>query len=102
MAWQGGGAQGGETGVAERGAAGTHRARVSSEERDKRSTQKKKEEQNIAQRHAVPMTHIEPYRPPRPTIREPMEGRPAGADDGGVPPKGYLGRLPLFPFFLWF
>ena len=42
----------------------------------------------------MPMTRIEPYRPPRPTIRELMEGRPAGADDGGVPPKGYLGRPP--------
>ena len=40
------------------------------------------------------MTRIEPYHPPRPTIREVMEGRPAGADDGGVPPKGYLGRPP--------
>ena len=38
------------------------------------------------------MTGIEPYRPPRPTIRELMEGRPAGEDDGGVPPKGCLGR----------
>ena len=42
----------------------------------------------------MPMTRIEPYRPPRPTIRELMEGRPAGEDDGGVPPKGYLGRPP--------
>ena len=40
------------------------------------------------------MTHIEPYRPARRTIRELMEGRPAGEDDGGVPPKGYLGRPP--------
>ena len=36
----------------------------------------------------MPMTRIEPYRPPRPTIRELMKGRPAGEDDGGVPPKG--------------
>ena len=36
----------------------------------------------------MPMTRIEPYQPPRPTIRELMEGRPAGEDDGGVPPKG--------------
>ena len=36
----------------------------------------------------MPMTRIEPYRRPRPTIRELMEGRPAGEDDGGVPPKG--------------
>ena len=42
----------------------------------------------------MPMTRIEPYRPPRPTIRELMEGRPAGEGDGGVPPKGYLGRPP--------
>ena len=42
----------------------------------------------------MPMTCKEPYRPPRPTIRELMEGRPAGADDGGVPPKGNLGRPP--------
>ena len=42
----------------------------------------------------MPMTRIEPYRPPRPTIRELMEGRPAGEDDGGVPPKGCLGRRP--------
>ena len=38
------------------------------------------------------MTRIEPYRPARPTIRELMVGRPAGADDGGIPPKRYLGR----------
>ena len=30
----------------------------------------------------MPLTRIEPYLPPRPTIRELMEGRPAGADDG--------------------
>ena len=42
----------------------------------------------------MPMTCIQPYRPPRQTIRELMEGRPAGADDWGVPQKGYLGRLP--------
>ena len=42
----------------------------------------------------MPLTRIEPYRPPRPTIRELMEEWPAGEDDGGVPPKGYLGRLP--------
>ena len=42
----------------------------------------------------MPMTCIEPYRPPRPTIRELMEGRPAGADNGEVSPKGYLGRPP--------
>ena len=46
--------------------------------------------QRLAQRNAVPMTRIESYRPPRPTIRAMMEGRLAGADDGGIPPKGYL------------
>ena len=48
----------------------------------------------LAQRTAMPMNRIEPDRPPRPTIRELMQGRPAGADDGGIPPKGYLGRPP--------
>ena len=38
------------------------------------------------------MTRIELYRPAIPTIRELMEGRPAGADDGGIIPKGYVGR----------
>ena len=42
----------------------------------------------------MPMTRIEPYQPPRPTIRELMGKGPAGEDDGGVPPKGYLGRPP--------
>ena len=42
----------------------------------------------------MPMTCIGPYRPPRPTIRELTDWRPAGADDGGTPPKGYLGRPP--------
>ena len=42
----------------------------------------------------MPMTRIEQYRPPRPTIRELMVGRPASKDDGGVPSKGYLGRSP--------
>ena len=42
----------------------------------------------------MPFTRIEPFWPPRPTIRELMEGRPAGADDRGVPGKGYLGRPP--------
>ena len=41
----------------------------------------------------MPKTRIEPYRPPRPTIRELME-RPVGADDRGITPKGYLKRLP--------
>ena len=42
MAKQGVRARGGEAGVAQRGAGGTHRARVSSKERDKRGKQKKK------------------------------------------------------------
>ena len=29
----------------------------------------------------MPMTRIEPYWPPRPTIKELMEGRLAGADE---------------------
>ena len=40
------------------------------------------------------MTRIELYGTRRPTIRELMEGRPAGAEDGRIPPKGYLGRPP--------
>ena len=42
----------------------------------------------------MPLTRKDPYRPPSPTIRELMEGRLAGEDDGGVPPKGCLGRPP--------
>ena len=42
----------------------------------------------------MPMTRTEPYLLPRRTIRGLIEGRPAGADDGGIPPKGYLGRPP--------
>ena len=42
----------------------------------------------VSQRSTMPKTRIDPYRPPRPTIRELMEGRPAGEEDGGVPPKG--------------
>ena len=51
-------------------------------------------EHNVSQRSTMPMDRIEPYQPPRPTIREPIEGRPAGEDDGGVPLKGCLGRPP--------
>ena len=47
-----------------------------------------------SERNAMPMTRIEPYRLPRLTIRELIEGRPAGENDGGIPPKGYLGRRP--------
>ena len=46
----------------------------------------------------MPMTRIEPYRPPRPTIREMMEGRPAGPDDGAIPLKGYLVRPPKLAY----
>ena len=38
-------------------------------------------------------TGIEPYRPPRPTIRELVEGRPAGQTTGESPQEGYLRRL---------
>ena len=48
----------------------------------------------LAQRTAMPKTRIEPYQPPRPTTRELIKGRPAGADDGGIPPRGYLRRPP--------
>ena len=51
-------------------------------------------EHNVSQRSTMRKTRIEPYRPPRPTIRELMEGRPAGEHDGGVPPKGCQGRPP--------
>ena len=117
MAKQGMRARAGEAGVAQRGAGGTRSARVSSEERDKRGKQKKKTQVSprdragrekgeaggqrrhkgtprLAQRNAMPMTRIEPYRLPRPTIRELMDGRTMGKDDGGVPTKGYLGRPP--------
>ena len=46
----------------------------------------------LSQRSTMPMTRIEPYRPPRPTTRELMEGRPAGEDEGGVPPEGVSGE----------
>ena len=46
----------------------------------------------------MPMTRIEPYRPARPTIRTLMEGRPAGADDGGIPLEGYLVRPPKLAY----
>ena len=117
------GAQGTRKEVAQRRAGGTRRARGSSGER-KHRTKKRNDSRTgghtgrthrgggarevggtggqqghkgtkfLSQRSTMPMTRIEPYRPPRPTIREPMEGRPAGEDDGGVPPKGCLGRPP--------
>ena len=116
------GAQGSGTGVAWRRAGGTRRARGSSGERGhgtKKNNswtgghtgrahrggrarevggtggqQGRKGTQCLSQRSTMPMTRIEPYRPPRPTIRERMEGRPAGEADGGVPTKGCLGRPP--------
>ena len=116
MARQGERAQGGEAGVAQRRVGGTRRARVGSHERNRRGSREKKQVNprsraargevdaggqqrhkgatRLAQRKAMPMTRIEPYRPPRPSIRELMEGRLARADDGGLPPKGYLARPP--------
>ena len=118
MTWQGMGARDGETGVAQRGAGCTRRARVSSEDRDKRITKKRKTTHQsrtnrgdggareegeaggqqrhkgtlrLAQRNAMPMTRIEPYRPPRPTIRELMEGR-GGGGRRGSPPEGVSGE----------
>ena len=44
------------------------------------------------QSNAMPLTRIEPYRPPRPTIRELMEGRPAGGGRRGNPPEGVPGE----------
>ena len=116
------GAQGSGTRVARRRAGGTRRARGISKECEHRTKKKtaagqadtqeghKEEagrgwwgeqganegtkEHNVSQRSTMPMTRIEPYRPPCPTIRELMEGRLAGEDDGGVPPKGCLGRPP--------
>ena len=55
-------------------------------------------EHHVSQRSTMPKTRIELYRPPGPTIRELMEGRPAGEDDGGVPPKGCLGRPPRLAY----
>ena len=42
----------------------------------------------------TPWRLVSPSHAPRPTIRELMGGRPAGADGGGMPPKGYLRRSP--------
>ena len=64
------------------------------EEGDAGGQQLHKGTPRFARRTAKPMTRIEPYRPLCPTIRELMEGRTAGADDGGMSPKGYLGRPP--------
>ena len=81
------GRTGGHTGGAQRGG----RARAVGGTGGQRG---RKGTQCLSQRSTMSMTRIEPYRPPRPTIRELMEGRPAGEDDGGVPPKGCLGRPP--------
>ena len=70
------------------------RVRVARGEGDAGGPQEHKGAPHGAQRYAMPMTGIEPYRSPQPTIREVMEGRPVGANDCGVPPKGYLGRPP--------
>ena len=119
------GVQGSGTGVAQRGAGGTCRARGSSVEREHVTKKTKKNNsrtgrhtgrahrggrarevggtggqqwrkgtQCLSQRSTMPMTRIEPYLPPRPTIRELMQGRPPREDDGGVPPRGCLGRPP--------
>ena len=42
----------------------------------------------------MPKSRIKPYRPPRPTFRELMEGRAAGTDDRGFFTKGYPARPP--------
>ena len=81
------GRTGGHTGRAQRGG----RAREMGGAGGQRG---RKGTQCLSQRSTMPLTRIEPYRPPRPTIRELMEGRPAGEEDGGVPPKGCLGRPP--------
>ena len=70
------------------------RGRAAQEEGDQWGRQRHKGAPHHAQSDAMPMTRIEPYRPPRPTIRELMQGRPAGADNGGIPLNGYLGRPP--------
>ena len=110
------GSGGGRARAEKRGAGDTCRARASSDERDKRGKRGRMQaqprrmaaqggrgaggkQQQIGAQHrtqsdVMPMTQIEPYQPPRPTITELMEGRPAAADDGGIPPKGYLGRPP--------
>ena len=115
------GAQGSRTGVARKKAGGTRRARGSSGEREhgKKNNsrtgghtgrtrrggrarevggtggqQGHKGTQCLSQRSTMPLTQIGPYRPPRPIIRELMEGRPAGENGGGVPPKACLGRPP--------
>ena len=46
----------------------------------------------------MPECRIEPYQPPRPSIRELNQGRATGTDDLGIPPKGYLGRPPKLAY----
>ena len=40
----------------------------------------------------MPKTRIQPHQPRHPTIRELMEGRGAGTDDGGIFLKGVPGE----------
>ena len=115
------GAQGSATGVARRRAGVTRRARGSSGERKHGKKENSrtgghtgrtrrggrarevggtwgqqgdKGTQCLSKRSTMPITRIKPYQPPRPTIRELKEGRPAGDNEGGVPPKGCLVRPP--------
>ena len=106
--WEGGqareGAQGSGTRVTRRRAEVTRRARGHTRRAQRGGRARelgstggqggRKGTQCLSQRSTTPMTRIEPYRPPRRTIRELTEGRPAGEDDGGVPQKGCLGRPP--------
>ena len=68
------------------------RDRVAREEGGAGGQERHKSTPRVAQRNAMPMTRIEPYWPPCLTIRGLIEGRLAGADDGGIPSIGYLGR----------
>ena len=45
----------------------------------------------------MPMTRIEPYRPPRPTIRELMEGGRRERTTGESPRRGGWGGRPGWP-----
>ena len=64
------------------------------EERDAGGQHRHQDTPRLAQRTAMPKTRNEPYQPLRPTFSELIKGRPAGADDGGIPQKGYVGRPP--------
>ena len=52
------------------------------------SQQRRKGTLCLAQKNAMPMTRIEPYRPSRPTIRELMGGEAGGGARRGSPPEG--------------